>query len=77
MGQCLKANSCLACGLFVTSPKHLANYKLQLLETESSITIAKANGLDSMVEKNMQTKKYLENIISKIEKKMEDNDNGY
>lgn len=76
MGQCLKANSCLSCSLFVPSPKHLANYKLQLLETESSITIAKANGLDSMVEKNMQTKKYLEDIISKIEKKMEDNDNG-
>lgn len=76
MGQCLKANSCLSCNLFVPSPKHLANYKLQLLETESSITIAKANGLDSMVEKNMQTKKNLEDIISKIEKKMEEKDNG-
>ena len=76
MGQCLKANSCLSCSLFVPSPKHLANYKLQLLETESSITIAKANGLDAMVEKNLQTKKYLEDIISKIEKKMEEDKNG-
>lgn len=71
LGACNKANTCLSCEMFIPTTQHLINYQLQLQEVEATIKIAEANNLTSMLEKNIQTRDNLINIIEKVKNKME------
>lgn len=66
LGQCEKANHCLECEMFVPTFAYLNHYEMQLHEVEASISVAKANNMDVLLQKNLKTKESLEKIISKI-----------
>lgn len=72
LGLCDKINACLTCSQFRPSFKHLASYKLQLSELESTLAVAKDNGYTRIVEKCLSDKEALENIIKRLEEMLND-----
>lgn len=70
LGVCDKVDACISCSLFKPSSSYLLNYKLQLADVESALIVAKENGYTRMIEKCEQQKKSLENIIKKVEEKL-------
>lgn len=70
LGICNKVNSCLTCSQFRPSSQFLIGYKMQLLEMESSIAVAKENGYERLLEKCEKGKAALENIIMRLEEKI-------
>ncbi len=72
LGICDKINACLTCSQFRPSTKHLASYKLQLLELESTLAVANANGYTRIVEKCETEKKALQNIIERLEEMLDE-----
>lgn len=68
---CAKANACFTCPLFIPSKQFLNAYHIQLMETEATIQIAETNGYERMLEKALEDKEALENIIKKLERKGE------
>ena len=70
LGMCDKINACLTCSLFKPSMEHLATYKLQLSEVQSSLAVAEVNGYERMIEQCQTEIFALENIIMKLEEKL-------
>lgn len=70
LGLCDKINSCLTCSLFKPSMEHLATYKLQLSEVQSSLAVAEANNYERIVDQCKTEIFALENIIRKLEEKL-------
>lgn len=67
LGVCEKLNACLTCNLFRPTLQHLTGYKLQLMEVESSLVMAKENGFNRMAEQCKKEKAALEKIIKRLE----------
>lgn len=67
LGVCEKLNACLTCSLFKPTLQHLTSYRLQLVEVESSLAMAKENGFKRMAEQCEKEKTALENIIKRLE----------
>lgn len=74
LGQCAKANHCLECNMFIPTLSHLSIYEMQLRQVEAAIELAKANGMDLLVEKNEKTKESLKKIIIKIKERRNTNE---
>ncbi len=72
LGVCDKVDACISCSLFKPSSQYLLNYKMQLADVESALIVAKENGYTRMVEKCEQQKKSLEEIIKKVEEKLDE-----
>lgn len=70
LGVCDKVDVCISCSLFKPSSQYLLNYKLQLADVESALIVAKENGYTRMIEKCEQQKSSLEEIIKKVEEKL-------
>lgn len=64
---CESANACLTCSMFVPSKKHLNKYKTHLQSVEQHILICKKNNLTKELEFNLEQKRLLERIISKLQ----------
>ena len=73
-GVCKKANYCLKCKLFVPTFEHINTYKNELRELESTITIAKQENSEILLQKCMEDKKALEKIITELEERMKNNE---
>lgn len=65
-GICKHANACLTCKMFKYDKTYLPIYQKQLQEVEANIEIAKANGFERILEKNIELKTNLEKIINSI-----------
>lgn len=65
-GVCEKANSCLKCSMFKPSPEFLYNYCMQLEDVLAVIEVAKANNMEALLNKNLQLKERLEEIINAV-----------
>lgn len=70
LGVCPKLNACLTCSLFKPSTQFLLNYKMQLNDLKASLVVAEANGYTRMIEKCKEDIIALENIIEKVEEKL-------
>lgn len=68
-GVCKKANYCLSCDAFVPSPAHIYTYERQLQEIETTITLAKANRMEIILNKSLKTKEDLERILNTLYEK--------
>lgn len=66
LGTCKKANSCLKCSMFKPSPEFLNNYCMQLEDVLAVIEVAKANNMEALLNKNLQLKERLEEIIKTV-----------
>lgn len=67
LGVCENLNACLTCNLFRPYREHLTGYKLQLVEVETSLAMAKENGFKRMIEQCEKEKAALEKIIKRLE----------
>ena len=63
---CAKANACYSCSLFIPSKEFINMYEIQLTEIEATIQIAELNGYELMLEKALEDKKNLLNVINKL-----------
>lgn len=70
LGVCPKLNACLTCSLFKPSTQFLLNYKMQLTDVIASLAIAEENNYTRMAEKCREDKAALEDIIKKLEDKL-------
>ena len=65
---CAKANACYSCSLFVPSKEFLNMYEIQLTEIEATIQIAELNGYELMLEKALEDKHNLLNVLDKLKR---------
>lgn len=73
---CAKANACFSCPLFIPSKQFLNMYEMQLIEVEATIQLARTNDYQLMLQKALEDKDAILNILKRLEKNGGDlNDN--